>query len=316
MTAVVLLVIAAAAAAIGVWRVLGDAPDEVSLEEAVAVAEQAQEGADSADASATASSSGESTGAGGGDSSGDDSAAKATDADGGDGSGNASAAGATDTDGGDTAAESGPGDGDSDDDAGETAAPDVAVMSTAELDGTWAVDAETGEFTLEEATGSFAGFRVDEELASIGAFTAVGRTGDVSGTLAIADGHVTSVEIEVDLTTLQTDDRRRDGAIQRALGTSANPTATFSLSGELHIEGAVESGEPVRLSAAGDLTVNGITQPVTIDIEAQLVGSLIAVVGSVEITFADFDVTVPQVPIVLSAEDHGIMEFLLLFRRR
>lgn len=52
-----------------------------------------------------------------------------------------------------------------------------------------------------------------------------------------------------------------------------------------------------------------------IDIEAQLVGSVIAVVGSVEITFADFDVTVPQVPIVLSAEDHGIMEFQLLFRR-
>ena len=95
----------------------------------------------------------------------------------------------------------------------------------------------------------------------------------------------------------------------------STPTATFSLTEELSIDGAAEAGTAVTLSAAGDLTVNGITQPVVVDIEAQLVGSVIAVVGSVEIIFADFDVTVPQVPIVLSAEDHGIMEFQLLFRR-
>ncbi len=300
-TVVVLLAIVAAAAAVGVWRVLGDAPEEVSLAEAVEVAEQAQAEAGAGPAAPDA----------GGEARRDDDAAldvrdssETSDAGGDDG--------AADAAGADSAAESGAGDGDTD----EAAAPATAVTSTAELDGTWAVDAETGEFTLEDATGSFAGFRVDEELASIGAFTAVGRTGDVSGTLVIADEAVASVEIQVDLTTLRTDDSRRDGAVQRALGTSQHPTATFALTEELRIEGAVELGEPISLMASGDLTVNGITQPVTIDIEAQLVGSLIAVVGSVEITFADFDVTVPQVPIVLSAEDHGIMEFLLLFRRR
>ncbi|WP_419854539.1 YceI family protein [Candidatus Poriferisodalis sp.] len=291
-TVVVLLVVVAAAAAVGVWRVLGDAPEEVSLAEAVEVAEQAQADPDLPASPTTAAASGEAAGD-------DDAVSNAADGD---------AAGVDD---GDSAGVSGASDGDTD----EAAAPAAAVTSTAELGGTWAVDAETGEFTLEDATGSFAGFRVDEELARIGAFTAVGRTGDVSGTLVIAEESVTSVEIEVDLTTLRTDDIRRDGAVQRALGTSQHPTATFSLTEELHIDGAVELGEPISLMASGDLTVNGITQPVTIDIEAQLVGSVIAVVGSVEITFADFDVTVPQVPIVLSAEDHGIMEFQLLFRR-
>lgn len=231
LTMAVLLVIVAAAAAFGVWRMLGDAPEEVSLADAVADAEAA------ADA----------------------------------------------------------------DEGG--------------IDGTWAVDAETGEFTLEDATGSFAGFRVDEELARIGAFTAVGRTGDVNGTLVITDETVTSAEIDVDLTTLRTDDSRRDGAIQRALRTSQHPTATFTLTEALDIAGAVDAGAPITLSAPGNLTVNGITQPVAVAIEAQLVGSVIAVVGSVQIIFADFDVTVPQVPIVLSAEDHGIMEFQLLFRK-
>ncbi len=288
LTVGVLLVIVAAAAALGVWRVLGNAPEEVSLAEAVEDAELAQD----EPAIATPSSS----------------AAPA------DGGSDAPADGdaASDTGGSDSASSAETGVSDTDQDV----APEIAVTSTAELDGTWAVDAETGEFTLEDATGSFAGFRVDEELASVGAFTAVGRTGDVSGTLQIADEHVTSAEIAVDLTTLQTDDRRRDGAVQRALGTSQHPTATFVLTEELHIEGAIESGESLSIAAPGDLTVNGITQPVVVDIKAQLVGSVIAVVGSVEITFADFDVTVPQVPVVLSAEDHGIMEFQLLFERR
>ncbi|MCY4517766.1 MAG: YceI family protein [Acidimicrobiaceae bacterium] len=287
LTVGVLLVIVAAAAALGVWRVLGNAPEEVSLAEAVEDAEMAQdEPATATPSSATAPADGDAASETGGT----------------DGAG---------TDESDSTASAETGVSDTDEDV----APEIAVTSTAELAGTWAVDAETGEFTLEDATGSFAGFRVDEELASVGAFTAVGRTGDVSGTLEIADEHVTSAEIAVDLTTLQTDDRRRDSAVQRALGTSQHQTATFVLTGELQIEGAVESGEPVSFAAPGDLTVNGITQPVVVDIEAQLVGSVIAVVGSVEITFADFDVTVPQVPVVLSAEDHGIMEFQLLFRR-
>ena len=293
LTVGVLLVIVAAAAALGLWRVLGNAPEEVSLAEAVEDAELAQ------DEPAVATPSAETAPADGGSDAPADGDA-ASDTGGSDGAGT-----------GESDSAAGAGTGDTDEDV----APEIAVTSTAELDGTWTVDAETGEFTLEDATGSFAGFRVDEELASVGAFTAVGRTGDVSGTLEIADEHVTSAEIAVDLTTLQTDDRRRDGAVQRALGTSQHPTATFVLTGGLPIEGAIESGEPVSIAAPGDLTVNGITQPVVVDIEAQLVGSVIAVVGSVEITFADFDVTVPQVPVVLSAEDHGIMEFQLLFRK-
>lgn len=295
LTVGVLLLIVAAAAALGVWRVLGNAPEEVSLAEAVEDAELAQdESAPDAPSAATTPSDDGSDAAASGDG--------ASDVGGSDGDGTSKS---------DSASGAGTGDSDAD----EGAAPDIAVTSTAELDGTWTVDAETGEFTLEDATGSFAGFRVDEELASVGAFTAVGRTGDVSGTLEIVDEHVTSAEIAVDLTTLQTDDRRRDGAVQRALGTSQHPTATFVLTEELPIEGAIESGEPVSIAAPGHLTVKGITQPIVVDIEAQLVGSVIAVVGSVEITFADFDVTVPQVPVVLSAEDHGIMEFQLLFTK-
>ena len=289
LTVVILLLIVAVAAVIGVWRVLGGAPEEVSLEEAVADAVQALEEEVPAAAPTTSAASV--------DAAADEAPSSGTDA----------------GDGGTSIDSNDQGDGGGD--ASDAAEVDAATEATADLDGTWEVDAETGDFTLDDATGSFAGFRVDEELARIGDFTAVGRTGDVSGTLVIANQQVSAADIAVDLRTLQTDDSRRDGAVQRALRTTQHPTATFSLVGPLDISGAVERGEAVKLAARGDLTVNGITQPVVVDIEAQLVGSLIVVVGSVEVTFADFDVTVPQVPIVLSADDHGIMEFQLLFRR-
>ncbi len=281
LTVGVLLAIIAAAAAFGIWRMLGDAPEEVSLAEAVEVAAQSQQNAAQNAASAVTT------------------ATTGEDADSNDS----------------VAAPVGNGEGEAPSSSEVSGSSDASAAATDELDGTWVVDTETGDFNLAEATGSFAGFRVEEELAGIGAFTAVGRTGGVSGTMKIEDEQVTSVEIAVDLTTLATDDRRRDSAVQRALGTAQHPTATFSLTEPFGIAGAADSGDAINLSTMGDLTVRGITQPVTVNVEAQLVGSLIAVVGSVEITFADFDVTVPQVPIVLSAEDHGIMEFLLLFRR-
>ena len=289
LTVSILLVIVAVAVAVGVWRVLGSAPEEVSLAGAVEVAQQAQAGEPTPDAETATTEVAPSEASSGDDASGDTPA-----------TGSDPAAPASD-------------DAQNNDRGSSLETPTVAADG---VDGSWEVDAETGTFTLEDATGSFVGFRVNEELARIGEFTAVGRTGAVSGTMEIAGERVTATEIAVDLTTLKTDDSHRDGAVQRALRTSQHPTATFTLTEELPIEGAAADGVAIATSASGDLTVNGMTQPVVVDISAQLVGELIAVVGSIEITFADFDVTIPRVPIVLSAEDHGIMEFQLLFRRR
>ena len=78
-----------------------------------------------------------------------------------------------------------------------TAAGDTATTAAdSGISGTWTVDTETGEFDYESATGTFAGFRIEEELASIGATEAVGRTGDVSGSVVIDGTTVTSADIE------------------------------------------------------------------------------------------------------------------------
>lgn len=180
------------------------------------------------------------------------------------------------------------------------------------VEGTWMVDDTVGTFTVaDETTATFAGFRVDEELTLIGSNTAVGRTPDVTGTITIEAGSLTAATISADLTGLVSDESRRDGAIQRALGTASNPSATFVLTRPIELGAGAADGERVVVTASGELTINGQTNPVDIALEAQLVDGMILVTGTTEIVFADYGVTAPTAPVVLSVEDHGIVELQL-----
>lgn len=192
----------------------------------------------------------------------------------------------------------------------DDAAPDVD-----DLTGTWAVDTASGEFDFETATGTFAGVRIEEELSSIGSTTAVGRTGDVSGTVGIDGTTVDSTTVEVDLTTVTTNESRRDDKVQQALETDQFPTATFELTEPIDLGPDPTSGDAVTADAVGTMTIHGQTQPVTVPIQAQLVGDTIVLTGSVDVTFSDYGVEVPSAPIVLSVSDVGTVEMQLLLTR-
>lgn len=196
-------------------------------------------------------------------------------------------------------------------------ATDVAeeVDSDPGLDGTWTVDSSIGEFSFEEATSSFVGFRIEEELASVGATTAVGRTPMVEGPLLLEGTTVASLVVAADLSQIVTNASRRDRAVQRALDTASFPIATFTLTEPIDIGAIPAEGEPVPAVAVGDLEIKGITQNIEIPLETQLEGDLIVVVGGVDITFADWGVEMPSSPGVVSVEDHGILELQLFFSR-
>ncbi|MDJ0791644.1 MAG: YceI family protein [Acidimicrobiia bacterium] len=183
------------------------------------------------------------------------------------------------------------------------------------LTGTWTVDTTIGEFSFEDATSSFVGFRIDEELASIGATQAVGRTPLVAAELAVDGTILAAAEIEADLTAIVTNNSRRDNAVQRALNTGEFPTATFVLTEPIDVGSGLEAGEPVSVNAVGELTINGVTNPIEVPMEAQLANDVVVVVGSVNISFADWNVSVPSSPAVVSVEDNGPLEMQLFFVR-
>lgn len=185
------------------------------------------------------------------------------------------------------------------DDGGEGA-------SDGDLNGTWAVDGDIG--SDDDDTSTFVGYRMQEELAGIGSATAVGRTHDVTGDVTVAGDEVTEATFEVDMTTLTSDRDQRDNALHsRGLETDTYPTATFTLTEPFALPA---DQTQATVTAVGDLELHGVTQQVSIEIDATLDGTTAALVGSLPVALADYDIEAPTIPgRVLSIEDNGELEF-------
>ncbi len=189
----------------------------------------------------------------------------------------------------------------------EAAAAPGGGSPDGDLSGTWVVS-EAGE--------SFAGYRIGEELASVGTATAVGRTGDLVGTLEFDGTAITAVELEVDMTTLRSDDSRRDNQLRRrGIETDSFPIATFSLTERIELESVPAEEVPVTTVAVGELTLHGVARTVRVQLAGQLAGGFCVVVGSTEIVLADYDIEPPTGFSVLSIEEVGTMEFQLVFEQ-
>ena len=96
-------------------------------------------------------------------------------------------------------------------------APPPPELSAPAADATaTATAAPAGRATWEVATGepTFVGYRVREEFVTVGVVDAVGRTGEVSGTVEIDGDAVQSADLETDMTTLRSDESRRDHALR------------------------------------------------------------------------------------------------------
>ena len=204
--------------------------------------------------------------------------------------------------------------------AGETldeasGAGDEAAAGDGSFEGSWAVDASVG--TFDDFSGTWAGYRFDEELASIGTNTAVGRTPDVTGTMTVAGDEVTAVDVEVDLTTLQSDSGTRDGALRsRGLQSDSFPTATFSLTEPLALPEGLGEGGTASATATGELTIHGVTNEVAVEVDVDLSGSTAAVVGQAPVLLSDYGIDPPTGFSVLSIQDQGTFEFQIFFTRQ
>lgn len=182
------------------------------------------------------------------------------------------------------------------------------------FEGTWTIDTESGSF--EEFTSTFAGYRVEEELGGIGANTAVGRTPDVTGSLEIEGTTITAVSIDVDMTTLTSDESRRDDSLgTRGLETQTYPAATFELTEPIEIGETPAEGEVFDVDAVGQLTLHGVTRDVTVPMQARWTGERIEVVGSFEVALSDYEIEPPTGFLVLSIADVGTVELNLLFQK-
>ena len=203
--------------------------------------------------------------------------------------------------------------------ATSTALPTTAPASTTAVSvagpaGTWTVDTTIGSFN--DFTSVWVGYRVEEVLGNgIGANTAVGRTPLVIGSVELSDDALLAVEVTADLRGLRSDKVYRDGRVRRALHTDDHPTATFALVGPVALGDVAGDGASIEVVAAGTVVINGVAGAVDVAVAATLVGDVVTVVGSFPIVFADYAIEAPSASIVVSVEDHGVVEFQLFLTR-
>jgi polyisoprenoid-binding protein YceI len=157
---------------------------------------------------------------------------------------------------------------------------------------------------LGPATGSFVGYRVNEEYLGVGVRTAVGRTGAVTGTVTVDGRRVRAADLRADMTKVRSDQSRRDDTLRfRGIESDRYPTARFTLTRPFALSTSLRR-------TSGTLVLHGRSAPIVISVRGQrLAGARLELVGSAPIRFADFGIEPPSVAGIVSVRDHGVLEF-------
>ena len=200
------------------------------------------------------------------------------------------------------------------------ATPAAQSAGAASSSGTASVSTDGAQsVTLTLVAGqNSASYRVREQLARLSfPSDAVGTTKAVSGqVVANADGSIVSKDSKftVDLSTLVSDSSMRDGFIQmNVLQTNKYPSATFVPTSVQGLSLPPADGD-LAFKLVGDLTIHGVTKPVTWDVTGTLSGDKATGTATTSFTFAAFGLTKPSVGSVLSVEDTIKLELNLSFQ--
>lgn len=194
-----------------------------------------------------------------------------------------------------------------------------------ELDATDLSDALTGTIEAPSAgtgfdgdwiptTASEFGYRVEEVLAGVNT-TAAGRSNEIEGLLTIDGTSAAVVDITVQIENIASDDSTRDGQFRgRIMNASEFPTAEFRITEPIEFGQLPVGDEQVVATAVGELTLRGVTNPVTFEVTAQTTDGRIGVLGAIPVLFEDYGIDNPSFGVV-ATEDNGLVEFVLVFER-
>lgn len=186
----------------------------------------------------------------------------------------------------------------------ETTTGDAGTTSTEGATGTTAQDdvAATQSFVIDQ-TQSQARFEIDEVLRGNPSHV-IGTTDQVVGQVRVDPNDLGSVEfseIVINARTLETDSDRRNRAIRGPVildsGSDDNELITLQVSSVDGLDGSTEPGQSLEFTITGDLTIKGITQPVTFDVAVTQVDDVtVEGFATAEVTRDMFEIGIPSVP--------------------
>ena len=74
-------------------------------------------------------------------------------------------------------------------------------------------------------------------------------------------------------------------------------------------------GATLDTTISGELTMHGVTNPVSFEIAAKIEGNRLGVIGTIPITFVDYDIVDPSIT-GITVKPEGVIEFVLVFSRQ
>jgi polyisoprenoid-binding protein YceI len=152
---------------------------------------------------------------------------------------------------------------------------------------------------------SEARYIAEEELANVGANTAIGTTNTIQGAFLFdAEGNpIPCSTIYVDVRTFVSDSSRRDNYLRgNTLQSDQYPLATFVVT---EIQGFTmpAEGEETTFTLIGNFTLHGVTRAMAWEATAARDGGTMTGSAKTEFDMADFAIEKPIVGSVLSIED-------------
>ncbi|HEY8165637.1 MAG TPA: YceI family protein [Gemmatimonadaceae bacterium] len=163
-------------------------------------------------------------------------------------------------------------------------------------------------------SGNEVRYRIREQLVKLPLPNdAIGKTAAVSGGITLdKDGKIVPAESKfvVDVSTLTSDREMRDNYVRRRiLETDQYSTVEFTPTAIIGLPKTLPTSGTHTFDVAGNLTVHGVTKPVTWKVTAKAAGSSVTGSASTAFNFADFNLSQPRVPVLISVQDTIKLEY-------
>ena len=173
---------------------------------------------------------------------------------------------------------------------------------------------------LELLEGSSVRYLVGEQLARRDLPNdAIGVTSDITGDIFLdKSGKIdkNNSKIVVKLDSLESDDSRRDNYLQTRtlIGSAQFPEAVFVPEEISGLDWPIKDGEKLIFEMAGQMTIRGITKPMTWTVEANLEKGMITGHADTRFYFSDYGIPKPTLLFILSMDDEIRLEADLLIK--
>lgn len=165
--------------------------------------------------------------------------------------------------------------------------------------------------TWNVGKGSIVGYRVSEKLLGQNS-TAVGRTSKTWGSLDVSGTTITKATFSVNMASVVSDQPQRNSQFDgRIMDVSQYPTAKFTLTSPIKLVSVPQQGTITKYSAAGELTIHGVTKSITFNVSIEGTASGLEALAEIPIQFSTWKIANPSIGGFVTTANNGTLEVLL-----